>query len=190
MLKMTHEDVKHLTDAVSSLPDAEAATCVLLAARKCLPKWQKWACAHDIPDLSQELINCFERWREGQASSNDLWTIGSAFRASLPTDLREEHDPLGGFAGHALDTVVLLAVDDCGDVRVDLLHTSILYAAAASCGIEHEAVSGDTERLTREELEFITAWWTECCQTFPVLPKLLEGWKQAWEQWKQTRAEL
>ncbi len=175
---ITPQEVLTWTGAVCGLPLPQQATCILIAAEKSLFVWQQWAQRRNILDLSGPLITCFKHWLNMQVSSNELNTIASRFGKSLPVDLREEDDPSGGYAGYALHDVALVALDQWADVHSDIVYTSILYAAAAFCGIGHEAIWVSPKRLSRAELDFIADWWTQCCEQFPGLLEIADAGKR------------
>jgi hypothetical protein len=166
---MASDGVGVWVDLICELPLQEQVTCMLIAAQTCLPVWQKWARHQDISDQSEILIDYFNRWLSHQVASEELDEVANTFFQTLPADLQEEADPVGGYAGIALHTVAMIALDKCEDVHSDIFYTGVLYSAAAFCGVGHEAVWVKEERLTEKELQFIQNWWEECCKKFPLL---------------------
>jgi hypothetical protein len=175
---MTPDQILECTDAICELPLHEQAVCALLAAEQSLSVWQRWAQRRHIEDYSKALIESFQRWLEQNELSQELNSIAHLFFQTLPIDLRMEDDPTGGYAGYALHNVAMIALDQCADVHRDIVYTGILYAAAAFCQIGHEAVWVKPDRLTKAELDFVTAWWRQCLRRFPnlrAIGKRLQG---------------
>jgi hypothetical protein len=166
---MTHQDAYRCIEAVLGLSHAKQAVCVRLAAAASTPVFREWCSRRGVADQSRELLSCSDRWLAGSASGEELGRIADRFHRSLPQDLRLEAEPAGGYAGWALLGVAQIALDRCGDVHPDILHTAVCYAAAAAC----RSKTGPTEvawnRLTAPELEFLERWWGRCCEQFPEL---------------------
>lgn len=148
---------------------SEQAICALIAGEMSLPIWREWSRKQGVPDFSDELINGFMKWLAGDTSSEGLNESARRFRHSLPNDLRELDKPAGAYAGYALSSVPMIALNQCEDVHEDIFSTGVFYMAAALCSIGIEAVWVDPERLTECEMKWIKMWWGRCCIRFPQL---------------------
>jgi len=166
---MTPKEVYCCIEAVLGLPLPQQAACVTLAAVESAPVWSEWCRQRGVQDNSYELLAAFDRWLGDLASDEELNRIAERFFDTLPRDLCKEDEPSGGYAGYALHTIAMIALDKCEDLHPDIFHTSICYAAAAYCRIGIEAVSEGLDRLTHAELEFLDQWWRRCCEEFPEL---------------------
>jgi hypothetical protein len=153
---------------LAGLSPPQQAQCVRLAAEAVLPLWQSWCRNKGTPDLSGRLLECFDRWLKGDATDTEFDRVGGEFRATLPEDLRVEHDLPGAYAGWAVE-IQLIARDLCEDVHYDMVQTSICYAAAAYARVGSEALWGGLTRLTGPELAFLDRWWDRCLERFPHL---------------------
>jgi hypothetical protein len=169
---MTPGEVYHCLESVLSLPLAKQAVCVRLAAEVTAPVWREWCRQHRAKDHSRELLDLFCRWLDGAASEEEFDQIAKRFFETLPQDLRNEHDPAGGYAGLALLDIALVALDQCGEVHHSVLQTAVCCAAAAFCRTGINAHSANLDRLTARELEFLDRWWGDCCGQFPELADL------------------
>ena len=131
--------------------------------------WRQHCEQRGIEDLSPALLECFDRWRAGLATGEELNQVAERLGSLLPVDLRLEDVPAGGYAGYALADIALIALGQCAEVRHSILQTAIYFAASASCGIGIEAVWVVLERLTEPELKFLESWWVRCVAEFPEL---------------------
>ena len=166
---MTSQGVYRYFEAVLGLPLDQQAQCVRLAADASVHVWRQHCEQRGIEDLSPALLECFDRWRTGMATGEELNQVAERLSALLPADLRLEEAPAGGYAGYALADIALIALGQCGEVHHSVLHTAICFAASASCGIGIEAVWVELERLTEPELEFLKKWWVQCRAEFRQL---------------------
>src|SRR5438045_9513234 len=99
---MTSQDVYLCFEAVLGLPLDQQAQCVRLAAQASVHVWRQHCERRGIEDLSPALLECFDRWRTGMATGDELNQVAERFRSLLPADLRLEDAPAGGYAGCAL----------------------------------------------------------------------------------------
>jgi|GEM_PF-5441647 hypothetical protein len=168
-MPLTPQDVYRCFESVLGLPLNQQAQCVRLAAEGSVHVWRQHCERRGIEDLSPALLECFDRWRAGMATDEQLSQVAERFSSLLPADLRLEDAPAGGYAGYALADIALIALRQCGEVHHSVLHTAIYFAASACCGIGIEAVWVVLERLTEPELAFLEKWWGQCRTEFPEL---------------------
>jgi hypothetical protein len=166
---MNSETLCRCFESVLGLPLDQQAQCVRLAAQASVHVWRQHCERRGIEDMSPALLECFDRWRTGMATGEELNQVAERFGSFLPADLRVEEIPAGGYAGYALADIAMIALAKCGEVHHSVLHTAIYFAASASCGIGIEAVWVELERLTQPELAFLERWWCQCCVQFPEL---------------------
>jgi hypothetical protein len=166
---MNSQDVYRCFEAVLGLPLDQQAQCVRLAAEASVHVWRQHCERRGIEDLSPALLECFDRWRAGKATDEELDQIAQRFSSLLPLDLRLEDAPAGGYAGYALVDIAMIALNQCAEIHHSILHTAIYFAASAFCGMGIEAVWVVLERLTEPELAFLEDWWSRCRDEFPEL---------------------
>lgn len=166
---MNSQDVYRAFESVLTLPLNKQAQCVRLAAEASVYVWRQHCERRGIEDLSPALLECFDRWRTGRGTDEELNQVAERFSSLLPADLRLEEAPAGGYAGIALADIAMIALNQCAEVHDSILHTAIYFAASASCGIGIEAVWVVLERLTEPELAFLEKWWGQCRDEFPEL---------------------
>jgi hypothetical protein len=166
---MTPQSVYRCFEAVLGLPLDQQAQCARLAAEASVHVWRQHCQQRGIEDLSPALLECFDRWRTGMATGEELNQVAQRFGSLLPADLRLEEAPAGGYAGYALADIAMIALGQCAEVHHSILHTAIYYAASAFCGAGIEAVGVEFPRLTQPELVFLERWWGQCRAQFPEL---------------------
>lgn len=166
---LTTQSVYRCFEAVLGLPLDQQAQCVRLAADASLHVWRQHCEQRGIEDLSPALLECFDRWRAGNATGEELNQVAERFGSLLPADLWLEEAPVGGYAGYALVDIAMIGLGKCAEVHHSVLHTAIYFAASASCCIGIEAVGVELERLTKPELLFLEKWWDQCRAQFPEL---------------------
>ena len=166
---MNSQDVYRAFEAVLGLPLDQQAQCVRLAAQASVHVWREYCERRGIEDPSPAMLECFDRWRAGKETDEELNRVAQRFSSLLPADLRLEEAPAGGYAGYALADIAMIALGQCAEVHHSVLHTAICFAASASCGIGIEAVWVVLERLTEPELAFLERWWDQCRAEFPEL---------------------
>jgi len=166
---MTSQGVYRCFESLLELPLAKQAHCVRLAAEASVDVWRQHCRDRRVEDVSPVLFECFDRWRKGKATDEELNAIAERLGSSLPSDIRKEKRPAGAYAGYALIDIALIALGKCDEVHHSVLHTAIYYAASAYCGIGAEAVWVSFDRLTEPELQFLEIWWSQCRLQFPDL---------------------
>jgi hypothetical protein len=172
---MTPQRVAEWIAAVCELELPQQAICLRLAAVPVLPMWRAACRRNGTPDPSEEFLACFDRWLSGNASDQDFDALAIRLLDLLPNDLCNEPDSAFGFAGWALQAVAAVALDQCGDVHEDIVHTSLCYAAAAHCGLGADAVWVKLDRLSECELRYFADWWEQCRKTLPNLTSGRDG---------------
>ena len=168
-LEIQRKRVEKRVESVLRLSLALQAECICSAVELSLPVLKQHAHADRIFELIIQMIGCFNRWLAREAGDAELYSAREGLLAAVPNDLTEQTDPRAGMLGFAALDIAVIALNDAADVHDSILWTAISYAAGAACmRVELPYVVG-TETLTEKELEFLSRWWSLCCDRVPQL---------------------
>jgi hypothetical protein len=154
---------------ILELPLAKQATCVLLAAEIALPVWKRWEENTGMVGLGDRFIECFHQWSNGQASDDQLEGAAQPIEAALPRALRRLEDPSAGMAGYAIHAVRMIALDQCEDVHIDIVFSSVCFAVSAACGATESDMFIGWNKLNELRLDLLEPWWEACTERVPEL---------------------